>query len=300
MSPPTDCLAPIGETALYDGLKALLVQQHMMAEEARLRRKQQDEKPPEAGDEQAIAAAEAKVVEALESIKQIEEEAGEDDPAPAAKTEAEAAEDAETKAKADTSKIQKAGIIELFGKSVFVAAVSRSPRVYRGNPFLVEAALAYGGELSGDDLAQVYRFANRVPLLYQPGACAMTQGALRTNWKSYNVPQSRGALPTAPLVILVHIASVWVPFTSEAKEAVAHYDEIISELKFALQECGRRLSRHLSHRRRAADADKKQRYIESYIPHIGAALQDILALTDRQRLKTIDDLTGILERSRKM
>ncbi|MEL6546329.1 MAG: DNA topoisomerase VI subunit B, partial [Myxococcota bacterium] len=115
-----------------------------------------------------------------------------------------------------------------------------------------------------------------------------------------DVDQSRGALPAGPLIVMGHIASVWVPFTSEAKEAVAHYDEIISELKFALQECGRRLARHIRRKRRIADAEKKQKYIEKYIPHIGLAIQDILGINDTRRDELVDELTGILERSRKM
>jgi DNA topoisomerase-6 subunit B len=107
-------------------------------------------------------------------------------------------------------------------------------------------------------------------------------------------------LPSGPLLVMVHIASVWVPFTSEAKEAVAHYDEIIGELKFALQECGRRLSRHIRRRRRIADLEKKAKYIEKYIPHIGQALQDILHLSQPRRDEVVDKLTGILERSRKI
>jgi DNA topoisomerase VI subunit B len=93
---------------------------------------------------------------------------------------------------------------------------------------------------------------------------------------------------------------VWVPFTSEAKEAVAHYDEIINELKAALQECGRRLSRHIRRKRRIADETKKANYIQRYIPHIGIALQQILGLSDPKRDECVDKLTGILERSRKM
>ncbi len=288
MSPPTNCLAPIGEAAMLEGLKGLLVQQHIQAEEAKLRRKAEaDGKPlPEDAAEQA----EAKVAEALEAVKRVEEE--EEDEAGEIEAPKGSPEEAET--------IPKAGVIELFGHQAFLTAVTRSPKVYRGNPFQVEAALAYGGELPGDQLAQVYRFANRVPLLYQQGACAMTQAVVRTNWKSYDVEQSRGALPAGPLIVMVHIASVWVPFTSEAKEAVAHYDEIIGELKFALQECGRRLARHIRRKRRIADAEKKQKYIEKYIPHIGLAIQDILGINDKRRDELVDELTGILERSRKM
>ena len=57
---------------------------------------------------------------------------------------------------------------------------------------------------------------------------------LDTSWRNYGVAQSRGALPAGPMVIFVHMASVWVPFTSESKEAIADYDEIRKEIKLAL------------------------------------------------------------------
>ncbi len=331
MAPPTNCLAPIGEPALIDGLKALLVQRHIAEEEAAQRRKA--EEAASAAD--AAQRAEAKVTEALKNIVTVAQESDdedgeadevEDDLSKAKKlakqkdvqkklarakeveAQAEAAPVADAEAPAEGDAVAEAAptnlalgsVINVFDKPVFVTAVTRSPRVYRGNPFQVEAALAYGGDLGADELATVCRFANRVPLLYQQGACAMSQAVMRTNWRGYDVEQARGALPTGPLLIVVHIASVWVPFTSEAKEAVAHYDEIINELKFALQECGRRLSRHIRRRRRMADEMKKAKYIEKYIPHIGAALQDILKFNDSKRDKLVDELTGILERSRNM
>jgi len=182
----------------------------------------------------------------------------------------------------------------------FYASVTRPPSVYRGNPFQIEVGIAYGGELPGDELARVMRFANRVPLLYQASACAIAKAVLSSNWRSYGLQQSRGALPSGPLVILVHMASVWVPFTSESKEAVAHYPEIIKEMRLGLQEAGRRLQRHVRRRAREADAEKKQIYIRKYIPHIGDALQDILGLDKGEREEIIDVLTDTLERSRKM
>jgi DNA topoisomerase VI subunit B len=183
-------------------------------------------------------------------------------------------------------------------KADFYTAITRPPSVYRGNPFQIEAALAYGGELPGDELADLYRYANRVPLQYQRGACAMTKAVIEVPWRNYGIPQSRGALPLAPLVLVVHIASVWVPFTSESKEAVAHYPEIMREIRLALQECGRRLGVHIGRRRRAADEQKKTSYIQKYIPHIGIALQEILGLTDTERERTVATLTDTLEKSR--
>jgi len=93
---------------------------------------------------------------------------------------------------------------------------------------------------------------------------------------------------------------VWVPFTSESKEAVASYPEIVKEIRLALMEAGRRLGVFVRHRRRVADEEKKRSYIEKYIPHIGDALQAILGLTDAKRNRTVEDLKVILERSRKV
>jgi DNA topoisomerase-6 subunit B len=194
--------------------------------------------------------------------------------------------------------IQKALGAEV--KADFFAATSRRPAVYRGNPFLVEVGLAYGGNLSADDSVTVFRFANRVPLQYQQGSCAITKAVTSTDWKSYGLQQPRGALPVGPLLVMVHIASVWVPFTSESKEAVANYPEIIKELRLALQECGRKVGSFVRRRRREADEAKKRGYIEKYIPHVAIALQEILGFDDGEKQRTIDTLTKVLERTRKM
>jgi len=146
----------------------------------------------------------------------------------------------------------------------------------------------------------VIRFANRVPLLYQASACAIHKSVLGASWRNYGVQQSRGALPSAPMVILIHMASVWVPFTSESKEAVAHYPEIVKEMTLALQEAGRQLKRHINRRAREKDALKKQNYIVKYIPFIGEALQEILGIDDAEREDVIAALTDTLERSRKL
>ena len=185
-------------------------------------------------------------------------------------------------------------------KPEFATAVTRPPAVYRGNPFQVEVGLAYGGGLPGEEPIELYRFANRVPLQYQQSACAIAKAALTVDWKSYGLQQARGALPVGPAVLFVHIASVWVPFTSESKEAVASYPEIVKEIRLALMEAGRRLGSFVRRRRRVADEEKKRSYIEKYIPHIGDALKQILGLTDARRNSTVEDLKAILERSRKI
>jgi len=153
----------------------------------------------------------------------------------------------------------------------FYAASSRQPEVYRGRPFQIEAAIAFGGELPGDDSARVIRFANRVPLLFQPGACSSNKAVVETSWKNYNLQQPRGGLPVGPLVIMIHMASVWVPFTSESKEAIADYDEIRKEMKLALMECGRKLGTYLRKRQKMKLQAERRDVFQKYIGEIAKA-----------------------------
>jgi DNA topoisomerase-6 subunit B len=208
----------------------------------------------------------------------------------------------------------------------FYTALTRPAAVYRGNPFQVEVGIAYGkpggvglelteeGRIqkrkgavvatedlvgNADEPVRVLRFANRVPLLHQQSACAITKAVIQTNWKSYGLQQPKGALPLGAMAVLVHIASVWVPFTSESKEAIASYDEILREIKLGVQECGRRVGSYIRKGKRLQSEYNKRSYIEKYIPHIGIALQEILDLTDPERDKTVKTLDEVLQKSRK-
>ena len=180
----------------------------------------------------------------------------------------------------------------------FYCATSRSPDVYRGNPFQVEAAIAYGGDLPADKPVRIMRFANRVPLLYQQSACAINESMIETGWRAYGLSQSQDSLPVGPAVIVVHIASVWAPFTSEAKEAIAHYPEIIKEVKLALQECGRKLAQYTLKKRKYTDELKKRGYIEKYIPFVAQVLKEMLSLKKENEEAIKTGLKEILEKKR--
>jgi len=168
-------------------------------------------------------------------------------------------------------------------KAEFYAASSREPDVYRGRPFQIEAAIAFGGELPADDTARVIRFANRVPLLFQPSACSSFKAVVETGWRNYNLSQPRGALPVGPLVIMIHMASVWVPFTSESKEAIADYDEIRKEMKLALMECGRKIGIYLRKRQKMQRETARRDVFERYIGEIAKAINAING-TDAKQL----------------
>ena len=230
----------------------------------------------------------------------------------------------------------------------FYAAATRPPNVYRGNPFQIEVAIAYGGataaqritketliELIGEtdlrtlrqflihtfdgigsgaaerilkeaDLAtrlspgklavkqidllheslrnlnlgegqtmNVLRYANRVPLQFQSAACAITQSILGTNWRPYGLSQSRGSLPHGPVTVMIHMASVWVPFTSESKEAIASYPEIQKELRLGLQAVGRKLGMYLRRRIRVRQEGERRNIFLRYLGEVANAVSEI-------------------------
>jgi DNA topoisomerase-6 subunit B len=172
-------------------------------------------------------------------------------------------------------------------RAEFYSASSRTAEVYRGRPFQIEAAIAFGGELPADESARVIRFANRVPLLFQQSACSSFKAVTETAWKNYNLQQPRGALPVGPLVIMIHMASVWVPFTSESKEAIADYDEIRKEMKLALMECGRKLGTYLRKRQKMRREGERRDVFERYIGEISKAIHEV---TGEDQRKVFDAL----------
>ncbi|MBL9031878.1 MAG: DNA topoisomerase VI subunit B [Phycisphaerae bacterium] len=153
-------------------------------------------------------------------------------------------------------------------RAEFYAASSRDADIYRGRPFQIEAAIAFGGDLPGDEPARVIRFANRVPLLFQQSACSSFKAVIETNWRNYDLQQPRDGLPVGALVVMIHMASVWVPFTSESKEAIADYDEIRKEMKLALMECGRKLGTYLRKRAKMKREAQRRDIFERYIGEV--------------------------------
>jgi DNA topoisomerase-6 subunit B len=156
----------------------------------------------------------------------------------------------------------------------FVAARTRATSVFSGHPFMVEAAIGYGGKLTAEGSAVILRFANRVPLMYQQGACAITECVMNVNWKSYNLSQQ--GLPMGPVLILVHVASTNVPFTSESKDAIASIPEIEKEIVLALQDLGRELKNFVSRRDKNKLAEDRARAVCAIIPEIAAKVSEIV------------------------
>jgi DNA topoisomerase-6 subunit B len=270
MNPPTNCLSPIGDELMRRGLVSFLTV---------------IESEGESGDENAqLDLDSAGMKHSKKAAK----------PAAAGRAKAKGAPAPEQPSIPDAP--AEEGVEKIKGHNYFIATVTRSPKVYRGNPFQVEVGLAYGGSWPADKTIELFRFANRVPLLFQRGACGITEAIARTDWRNYLLSQPKGALPVGPMALLVHIASVWVPFTSESKEAVAHYPDIIKEIQLAAQECGRKLATFIR-KRKAADYQAQRRSIfELYIEEVAAAIGKITGKKPgpikRQFLKVAHQVTA--------
>ncbi len=177
-----------------------------------------------------------------------------------------------------------------FRPEFFAPPVSRPPRVRGGFPFMVEVGLVYGGSLPADQPIQILRFANRVPLLFQQGACAITNAVANMDWRRYGLDQKGGSgVPVGPALLLVHIASTKVPFTSEAKEAIAEDPEFDREITLALQATARHLRTHLSRMSRRNFASEKFEIIQRILPKLAEK-------TSRLVGKPVPDLTPVITR----
>jgi DNA topoisomerase VI subunit B len=185
----------------------------------------------------------------------------------------------------------KRGLRNVLGElrpDFYAPPVSRPPKIRGGCPFLVEVGLVYGGSLPPDQPIQLLRFANRVPLLFQQGACAIMAAVETVDWRRYGLDQRGGqGLPVGPCILLVHVASTRIPFTSESKEAIAEDPEILKELQLALQAVARHLKSHISRQIRREYATEKFTIIRRILPQIAEKSSHLVG-------KPVPDLTPVI------
>ena len=155
-------------------------------------------------------------------------------------------------------------------KPEFAYAVTRKPSSYSGHPFIVEVGVAYGGEvpLSPDKGPILYRFANKIPLLYDEGSdvCWKVVSDANFNWRQYNVK-----LPDR-IAVLVHICSTKIPYKGVGKESIADVPEIEREVRNAVKEAARHLRLYLSKKIRAEEEKRKIMTLVKYVPEVARSL----------------------------
>ena len=173
-----------------------------------------------------------------------------------------------------TAELVEAGLRKEYDAD-FYAAATRDAEVHGGDPFIVEAGIAYGGDLE-DGTVGLLRFANRVPLVYQRGACATTDVVKRIGWRNYGLDQPGGSgMPSGPAVVMIHVASTNVPFTSESKDAIANIPAIEDEIELAVREAARELKSYLKKRRSMQKRREKQDVLGRILPEMADKLSEV-------------------------
>ncbi|MFH0815765.1 MAG: DNA topoisomerase VI subunit B [Methanobacteriota archaeon] len=168
-------------------------------------------------------------------------------------------------------------VLEELKPSFYVQPVTRKPKVQSGHPFVVEVGMVFGGQIPPDSQVDILRFANRVPLLYQQGACAVSAAVENVDWRKYGLEQRGGkGIPFGPAIIIVHLASTKIPFTSEAKEAIANVPEIREEMELALRVVGNSLRSHLAKGVRRSKIREKFDIVQVVLPKIAEKASGIV------------------------
>jgi len=155
----------------------------------------------------------------------------------------------------------RAGVIKELHPE-FVAVCQRRPSAYSGHPFIVEVAIAYGGEVPRTGEITLYRFANKIPLLYDEASDVSWRVIKSINWRNYLVT------PDMPVLIVTHICSTKVPYKTVGKEFIADIPEVHREILFAIREVARKLRAYLSKREKALKEKKRLGVFSKYLPKI--------------------------------
>lgn len=153
-----------------------------------------------------------------------------------------------------------------------VATYSGSAQVFEGHPFIVEAGVSLGGKDVKQGL-NVFRFANRIPLLFEQGADVVTRTALkRINWTSYKINQMQDKIG-----VFVSIVSTKIPFKGTGKEYIGDdITEIATAVKYAIQQCCIQLKSKIVKKMQAREQQERKRNLSKYVPNAAGAVYDVL------------------------
>jgi DNA topoisomerase-6 subunit B len=144
----------------------------------------------------------------------------------------------------------------------FISVSQRPPATYSGHPFIVEAAIAYGGNVPKKNDFVLYRFANRIPLLYDEASDVSWRIIKSMNWRRYRVS------PDLPIAILVHLCSTKVPYKTVGKEFIADRPEVKREILNAIREAARDIQHFLSRQENVEREKKRLSAFSKYLPKI--------------------------------
>jgi DNA topoisomerase-6 subunit B len=188
--------------------------------------------------------------------------------------------------------------IQRLGEVDFFSVVTRRPRICDFKPTVVEVAIARFKDRPGENDApvQLLRFANRVPLQFDKGACAITRSVESVNWRAYGLNQPKDSLPQGPYVFAVSVTSPFIKFKNASKETIDASDDLVDEIRRSLMQAGQKMSRHIRAEDKAADLERKIQHIEKFGPILVQGLARITGAPKSREVKAGEGLKKLLGR----
>jgi DNA topoisomerase-6 subunit B len=169
--------------------------------------------------------------------------------------------------------------------------------VINNRPTIIECGIAYGGDIN---LFKLYRFANKIPLLYDEGSdvarevvsevginkMGITKKEAKEQFANDQNSKSDRAVELLPLHIFFHICSTKIPYKSAGKESIASEGEMKKYMKFCLSDLYRKVSAQIRRDLKIKDAENRLKLYKYYIPLIVDAVSDSIKV-DRTKLSEL-------------
>jgi DNA topoisomerase VI subunit B len=156
--------------------------------------------------------------------------------------------------------------------------------IINNRPTIVECGLAYGGNLSSFKL---YRFANKIPLLYDEGSdvarevisevelnkMGVSKKQVKEQFSGLNSRSDR-AIDLLPIHIFFHICSTKIPYKTAGKESIASEGELKKYMKACLSDLYRKVSKQIRHEIHLKDTENRLKLYKYYVPLIVNAISE--------------------------
>ncbi|MHA1906546.1 MAG: DNA topoisomerase VI subunit B [Candidatus Thorarchaeota archaeon] len=179
------------------------------------------------------------------------------------------------------------------GKDSFISAItteyqdtsvsytSRGPLDWDGFPYIIEGVLAVGNQFPKREIPSLYRFANRVPLLYDSVDDIFSKILKRVSWSRYDAGEGNS------VSLFVHFCSTRVPYSAAGKQSIASVSNIEAEILSLYRDLGRRLNKLVAKEKHAGRYQKKRREFSKTFNQLAQFSSDLAGVSKTPKTESM-------------
>ena len=138
----------------------------------------------------------------------------------------------------------------------------------KGHPVHITTSVAFGGNIPTG--VNLYRFANRIPLLFKERSDVCYKALEEANIKRYIDINVHG------VTVMVSVVSTRMPYQDAAKDFIADYDELRETIKLSMQKAFRGVKTYISRRE---EEKKKEQEFEKLKEHANRLAVSLAKIT---------------------